>query len=100
MDGLTQIAASVRSALAIALATSLAAMGNSALAADLETRWPFTIAPQPLSAALLKLAEQADIQIMTASVDLADRTSPGVSGEKTAREALESLLQGTGLKYR
>ena len=98
MNKSTAVASAVRSALAIAV-TTLAAI-SIASAADLETRRPFTIPPQSLSAALLKFSEQADIQIMTASVDLVERTSPGASGEKTAREALELLLQGTGLKYR
>ncbi len=100
MNNSARIASSVRSALTIAVATTLAAMSGHALAADLETRRPFTIPPQSLSAALLKFSEQADIQIMTASADLAERTSLGATGDKTVREALELLLQGTGLKYR
>lgn len=94
------ISSSVRSALAVAVSTTFATMSCVASAADLETRRLFTIQPQSLSAALLKFSEQADIQIMTATHDLVERTSPGATGEKTAREALELLLQGTGLKYR
>lgn len=96
----TKIQASIRSVLTMAAATAFIGVASVASAADLETRSPFTIPPQSLSAALLKFSEQADIQVMTASVDIADRASPGASGEKTAREALESLLEGTGLRYR
>lgn len=94
------VKSSDRTKLAIAVAMTLASLTSYASAADLDARRSFTIAPQSLSAALLEFSEQAAIQIMTASADLSDRASPGISGEKTAREALEALLQGTGLKYR
>jgi len=85
------------------LTVGVALMGSvpsHAVAADLDSRYAFAIPSQSVSAALLTFSEQAKIQVMTASADLAGITSPGVSGDHTAREALDALLAGTGLKFR
>ncbi|WP_161965821.1 TonB-dependent receptor domain-containing protein [Steroidobacter cummioxidans] len=72
----------------------------TASAAELQTTYTFSIPSQSMSAALLTFAEQAKIQVMTASADLTGLTSPGVSGEHTVSEALQALLQGSGLRFR
>lgn len=66
---------------------------------SLEERQAFSIPSQPLATALLRLSEQAGIQVMTAAADLGDRTSRAVSGRMTTREALDHLLRDTGLDY-
>src|SRR5688572_8005901 len=65
----------------------------------LDSKYAFEIPAQDVSSALLTLSEQANLQVMTASADLADVKSPGVTGERTVREALDALLKGTGLKF-
>lgn len=77
-----------------------AATSVAASASGLKTKYTFSIPSQSMAAALLTFSEQAKVQIMTASADLTDLTSPGVSGEHTVGEALQSLLQGSGLKFR
>jgi iron complex outermembrane recepter protein len=78
----------------------LAAVPGRSIAADLDSHHAFAIPSQSVSSALLVFSEQAKIQVMTASADLAGITSLGVSGDHTAREALDALLKGTGLKFR
>lgn len=76
------------------------ATAMAASAAELKTKYTFAIPSQSMAAALLTFSEQAKIQIMTASADLTGLTSPGVSGEHTVSDALQALLQGSGLKFR
>lgn len=83
-----------------AIAVVLVCACMQAGAADLDTKYTFSIPSQSLASALLTFSEQAKIQVMTASADLAGVESPGVSGLHTARDALDALLQGTGLKFR
>lgn len=65
----------------------------------LEARRAFSLPAQSLASALLAFSSQADVQVMTASADLSDRTSRAVSGEHSAREALTRLLRGTGMRF-
>jgi iron complex outermembrane recepter protein len=89
-----------RSTCAVLAAALSAAMPVVAAAADLEDTHTFAIPSQSLSAALLIFSEQAKIQVMMASADLAAITSVAVAGERTAHQALDTLLQGTGLRFR
>ncbi len=68
-------------------------------AADLSTTVKFDIAPQPLSAALLKYSEQSGVQVASSSALLDGKQSAGVVGSFPAAAALERVLDGTGLKY-
>ena len=70
-----------------------------AWALDLSEQFDFHIAPQTLSAALIELSNQANVQILTAG-KLSSATSPGASGHQSLEQALQHLLQGTGLTYR
>jgi iron complex outermembrane receptor protein len=93
----------IRSHSSVRLAVAAAIAGahcNGLLAADLDSTQAFSIPAQPLSAALFAYSEQASIQVMATTADLADITTQGVSGKQTAREALEALLRGTGLKFK
>src|SRR5260221_527533 len=68
-------------------------------AADLAATVDFNIAPQPLSAALLKFSAQSRIQVTSPSELVESHVSAGVVGALAAREALARLLQGTELSY-
>jgi len=58
----------------------------------------FSIAAQPLSKALLEFSRQADV-IVTVSPDLVSgRTAASLEGKFTSSQALNRLLEGTGLK--
>ncbi len=57
----------------------------------------FQIEAQPLDAALNELARQAGLQLLFSHEAVAGRQAPSVSGELTPRQALDRLLQGTGL---
>lgn len=55
---------------------------------------------EPLDRALAAVARQAGVQVFFASGLAAGRTAPALRGEYTAREALERLLAGSGLRLR
>ncbi len=60
----------------------------------------FNIGAQPLGAALNAFAEVTGWQVSFPTELAADAHSSGVSGSHTPEEALQTLLAGTGLKYR
>jgi iron complex outermembrane receptor protein len=62
-----------------------------------ETVIDFNIAPGPLEAALRKVAEERNLQILFAPEDVKGVTTPGLKGRFTAKEAIEELVKGTGL---
>ncbi len=70
-----------------------------ATAADLSATVNFNIAPQPLSAALLKYSEQSGIQVTSPAELLDGINSGGVIGAFSAKNALTRLLSGTELNY-
>jgi iron complex outermembrane receptor protein len=57
------------------------------------------IPPQSLATALDQLARQGDIQTLYTEDAVRDKQSPGVQGTLSTREAVEKLLEGTGLTY-
>lgn len=71
--------------------------GEAALAQDREVS--FNIPPQELAAALSAFGEQTNLQVLYASDALQDLKSGGVMGPHTPEEALNILLQGTGLSF-
>jgi outer membrane receptor protein involved in Fe transport len=58
----------------------------------------FDIPPQPLSDALVKLSEQADTLIMAPQELVSGKKAPEVRGMMSVQEALDRLLEGSGLK--
>jgi uncharacterized protein YbaP (TraB family) len=66
-------------------------------ALDREVR--FDIAPAPLAQALIEFSRQSGIQVATADSDIAGIRSDGVTGERSVREALRTLLHGTALEF-
>lgn len=86
----------------ILLSAAIGLALQGAHAADASTaRMSFNIEPQPLRKALASLAEQTGLQILQREEDSsADGiTAPGVVGTLSTREALERLLQNSGLNY-
>jgi len=58
----------------------------------------FNLPAQPLAAALKTYAQQADIELIYGAELVAGKQSPALAGQYTAREALERLLAGSGLR--
>src|SRR5690606_28107095 len=59
----------------------------------------FSIASQPLNAALRALADQTGVQIAYATSVAAGAIAPAVSGTMSTEDALARLLSGSGLRY-
>ena len=59
----------------------------------------FNIPPQSAATALDALAKQSDLQMLFNRETLKNRTTQGLAGKFTAREALKKLLAGSGLTY-
>lgn len=60
----------------------------------------FSIAAQPLIAALRQFADQSGLQLAYATDDLQGLTTRGVSGPLAPEDALKILLAGSGAAYR
>lgn len=73
----------------------LALTAGSAYAAPVR----IDIAAQPLSSALTSLGAQSDLQILFNPAQLQNLRSPALHGELEPTQALNSLLQGTGIQY-
>lgn len=58
----------------------------------------FSVDAQPLASALAEFSRQADITVTASGRLTQDRQSPGFTGRATPIEALDALLQGTGLE--
>ena len=80
-------------------ALASAAIAAPAFAAGIDQRATFEIAAGSLDEALIAYSRQADVQVISASIDLAGKRTRGVSGEREAREALALLLQDSGLSF-
>lgn len=65
-----------------------------------QTRQEFNIAAQPLSQALREYAQQSGDQVVFYSDIGKGREAPALAGSYTRQEALQRLLEHTGLKYR
>jgi iron complex outermembrane recepter protein len=77
----------------------LTIVSPSAFADRLDREIKFDIPAQPMPSALVQFAKQANVQLITASLDLGKLSSPGVSGKLAARHALEKVLGRSGLTY-
>ena len=69
-------------------------------AATLDSLVSVEIAAQPLESALLQLAEQASFQLVLDPQTVGSRRVPQLAGKMSIRQALDRLLQNTGLVYR
>jgi len=71
-----------------------------AQAAPLSRQVDFNIAAQRLATAIIQFSEQAQVQVISSGIDVTDQATPGVIGRYTVADALNTLLTGTGLRYR
>lgn len=89
--------AMIASLLAVASAGALAQTNPSGAE---QARQEFNIAAQPLSQALREYAQQSGDQVVFYSEIGKGREAPALTGSYTRQEALQRLLENTGLKYR
>lgn len=92
--------AMIASLLAIASAGSALAQTRSTTTATDHTRREFNIAAQPLSQALREYAQQSGDQVVFYSDIGKGREAPALAGSFTRQEALQRLLENSGLKYK
>lgn len=92
------LGATCLAALLLAHGASAQALGD--IRQQLEQSHGFDITPQPLATALIDFARQSGIQVSVDSALIANLASPGSHGQHSAREALEQLLQGSGMRWR
>ena len=86
----------------------IAALGGGAIVAQQPTAMAqeaaqtrsFDIRPQNLNGALLRFARDARVQVLYDTALVQGRQSPGVSGQMTTTDALQQLLDGSGLGFR
>ena len=90
-------------AIALALGLLLGAVSGP-VAAQAQSQPSTTVAieipAQPLGDALLQLGQQTELQFFYPSELVQGRRAPAVSGELTPEQALQRLLQGSGLIWR
>ncbi|KAF1042127.1 MAG: Ferripyoverdine receptor [Xylophilus sp.] len=89
------VALPMPSLLAICAVAALAATPAASHAQEAQV--PFDIAAQPLASALGVFGQQARQQVLFDEADMAGRNARAVKGLLTPRQALEQLLQGTGV---
>lgn len=87
--------------LATMIGLTLGAVGTAgaATSSDIVTDYEFSIAPQPLSSALVQYAQQAQLQLFSSDAAAKLQLTRAVRGRYSAREALILLLQDSGLHY-
>ncbi|MFT4089475.1 MAG: TonB-dependent receptor [Asticcacaulis sp.] len=85
---------SVLALMAAGLSAPVVAMAQNQTAA-VQT---FRIGPKDLSAALKDFSKATGLQVMADTGLLRGKRTKGISGAMTTREALDQLLQGTGLR--
>ncbi|MGG1948125.1 STN domain-containing protein [Trinickia sp. NRRL B-1857] len=71
--------------------------GAEASASSADRTHPFHLAPQPLAEALKTFRHLSDLAILAPAPLLDGKTSSAVEGDLRTREALERMLNGTGL---
>ncbi|WP_021026779.1 TonB-dependent receptor [Comamonas sp. B-9] len=84
-------------ALATVLALPLLALSALPAHAQASAAMPISVPAQPLGTALNELARQARLQLMVHPDLVAGKQAPAVAGNLTARQALDRVLQGSGL---
>lgn len=88
---------------AISFAIAITLLGFSAAApataADLQNRHRFEIPAQALDTALLAFSDQAKVQVLMWAGAQSDAKSFGATGELRSLDALEAILENTGLVF-
>jgi outer membrane receptor for ferrienterochelin and colicins len=85
------------STLTLSVALALGSLSGVAHAQQAATQ--IQIQSQPLAKALLQLGEQAGLQIFFAQDVVEGFNAPATTGNLTADQALQQLLQGTGITF-
>lgn len=80
----------------VAFAPAFVAIAAAACAQDVRL---FDVAPGPLDAALVQYARQAGRQVFYTTQQVVGRQSRGVRGRVTTSDALNQVLEGTGLTW-
>lgn len=82
-------------------AAVVAVMSSASVAhaVDLTKTVSLDIEAQPLVSALIQLAEQARIQVMSSGADVDRRQAPRIAGDYSIGEALRLMLAESGLSY-
>ena len=88
-----------RSRIAVAV-TAIIASVQFATAAELADTVALDITAQSLDRALLRFSEQTGIQVLMSTEIVEGKTTRGVRGQLTAEQALQQLLEGSGLQFR
>ncbi|HET6523208.1 TonB-dependent receptor [Sphingopyxis sp.] len=83
--------------LAVLLVGAAACFSPAAAMTAQQQRQSYDLPAQDLGEALRRAAELAGIELYAASRDLEGKTAPALKGELTPREAIEALLEGSGL---
>lgn len=91
------LALAVHAAMLAMPLASLAALPQVAQAQTVQVTHNFNIPAGVLSTALTQLAAQAGLQLTANAEITAGKSAPAVSGNLTARQALDRLLAGSGL---
>ncbi|KAF1725085.1 TonB-dependent receptor [Pseudoxanthomonas japonensis] len=92
-----------RTVMSLALATALGASLMAAApvsAAQTSSTHQFAVGSQPLGDALNRVAQTAGVQIMVPPDLVRGRTAPTLSGQYTVNQALDKVLDGSGLTHR
>src|SRR5689334_9994910 len=84
----------------LVLLSWLALLPLQVSALSLDKKVKFDIPAQALSTALIHFAQQTDVQVVTSGQKVEGVESKGVNGEHSLGEALGSLLEGTGFRYK
>jgi len=84
---------------AISLALNFGLIHHSIADSD-QPKTDFNIPPQSLELGLVAFSLQADINIIGTSAELQRHVIPGIKGSFTRTEALNLLLEGSGLQYK
>jgi outer membrane receptor protein involved in Fe transport len=61
---------------------------------------PFNLPAEPLSSALVEFGRQSNLQVFAKATDVAGKRSQPVFGEHDSREALDRLIEGSGLRVK
>ncbi len=69
-------------------------------AAQTSSTHQFAVGSQPLGDALNRVAQTAGVQIMVPPDLVRGRTAPTLSGQYTVNQALDKVLDGSGLTHR
>ena len=86
-----------RTRFALAMAFAVPGLCASMATADQAQKQHYSVAPGSLVAVLNRFAEQSGVFIAGHNDLAADKRSPGISGDYTPQQALQILLEGSGL---